>query len=220
MSDEQSSGVPFGTGYSAEPEPSFTVSAVPVSIPNAETLPAISMWQPYASLMFVWDRERGEFAKAFETRSHKLPDRLINEWVIIHATAKFAPEESITSALNDLCYDMFGCGYNYSLPRGAAIGRVRFGVPVPTGELAAFQPETEIAAGDWTPGRWAWPVMEAELFAMPVPMKGAQGWWRCPASAIEAQRAETVKLDSVHESAVGSEASETPQNTPKETSHD
>jgi hypothetical protein len=40
MSDEQSSGVPFGTGYSAEPEPSFTVSAVPVSIPNAETLPA------------------------------------------------------------------------------------------------------------------------------------------------------------------------------------
>jgi hypothetical protein len=30
-----SSGVPFGTGYSAEPEPSFTGSAVPVSIPNA-----------------------------------------------------------------------------------------------------------------------------------------------------------------------------------------
>jgi hypothetical protein len=35
MSDEQSLGVPFGPGYSAEPEPSFTVSAVPVSIPNA-----------------------------------------------------------------------------------------------------------------------------------------------------------------------------------------
>jgi hypothetical protein len=179
------------------------------TIAIAESIPAISMWQPYASLMFAWDRERGEFAKAFETRSHKLPDRLINEWVVIHATAKFAPETFLTDALRDLCYDMFGCGYNYSLPRGAAIGRVRFGVPVPTGELAAYQPETEIAAGDWTPGRWAWPVMETDLLAMPVPMKGAQGWWRCPASAIEARSDETRSGSAEGESAAPS--GETPR---------
>jgi hypothetical protein len=37
MTDKpQDTGVPpSGSGYSAEPEPSFTVSAVPVSIPNA-----------------------------------------------------------------------------------------------------------------------------------------------------------------------------------------
>src|SRR5207245_1233362 len=115
-----------------------------VSQSNAAFLPAISMWQPYASLMFVWDRERGEFAKANETRSHKLPDALINEWVVIHATAKFAPDSLLTEGLMDLCYDMFGCGYNHSLPRGAVIGLVRFGIPVPTGEAAPFQPESEI----------------------------------------------------------------------------
>lgn len=146
-------------------------------------LPVISMWQPFASLMFTWDRERGEFAKAFETRGFRLPDRLINERVAIQATAKFPAAKHISKALNDLCYDLFGCGYNYSLPFGAIIGVVRFGAPVPTGELAPFQCETELAAGDWAPGRWAWPVMEAEALAQPVPAKGKQGWW-----SIEAER--------------------------------
>jgi hypothetical protein len=148
-------------------------------------MPAISLWQPFASLIFAWDRERGNFAKCFETRGFKLPTRLIGQEVAIHATAKFPAAKHISKALNDLCYDLWGCGYNYSLPFGAVIGKVRFGASIPTAEECAFQPDTEIAAGDWTPGRWAWPIIETKAWD-PTPMKGRQGWWRFPVGPADA----------------------------------
>lgn len=169
-------------------------------IPGEALIPVISMWQPYASLLFAWDRDRGEFAKAYETRGFPLPPRLIGQPVAIHATAKFAPERVLTEPLTDLCYDMFGCGYNFSLPRGAIIGVVEFGRPYLTASLRADQPPSEIVAGDWSDGRWAWPVISADRLVQPIPAKGRQGWWRHSASAIEARRAETG-TGSVHESA-------------------
>jgi hypothetical protein len=149
------------------------------------TVPAISMWQPFASLLFTWDRERGEMAKAFETRSFKLPARLIGQRVAVHATAKFPAAKHLSEELNDLCYQLWGCGYNYSLPFGAILGTVRFGAAGPTDEAAPFQPESEIAAGDWTLGRWAWPVLEAAPLVCPIPMKGKQGWWSVPAPMLD-----------------------------------
>lgn len=153
-----------------------------------EPLPVISMWQPFASLLFAWDLDRGDFAKCYETRKFKLPARLIATPVVIHATAKFPAARHISKALNDLCYDMWGCSYNYSLPFGALIGVVRFGAPVPTGEAAAFQHDTEIAAGDWAPGRWAWPVLSAEPLPTPIPAKGKQGWWKIGPALIDQAR--------------------------------
>ena len=147
-------------------------------------MPAISMWQPFASLLFAWDRERGDMAKCFETRSFKLPTRLVGQRVAIHATAKFPAAKHISEALNDYCYQLWGCGYNYSLPFGALLGTVRFDASVPTDEERARQPATEIAAGDWTPERWAWPVIEADALKVPVPMKGKQGWWRIPVPTL------------------------------------
>lgn len=153
----------------------------------AERVPVISMWQPFASLCFAWDRERGDFAKCNETRGFRLPSRLIGQCVAIQATAKFPAARHISAALNDLCYGLWGCGYNYSLPFGAIIGTVKFGAPVPTGEAAPFQPDTEIAAGDWSSGRWAWPILAAEPLATPVPAKGKQGWWSIPAACLKAR---------------------------------
>lgn len=144
-------------------------------------LPVISLWQPFASLMFEWDRERGQTVKSHETRGFKLPDKLIGQWVAIHATAKFPAARYISDDLNALCYERFGCAYNYSLPFGAILGIVRFGAAIPTGEAAPFQHEDEITAGDWTPGRWAWPVLEAKKLGTPLPAKGKQGWWRSTA---------------------------------------
>lgn len=150
----------------------------------AGDVPVISMWQPYASLLFAWDRERGKFAKVFETRGFKLPGRLIGQRVAIHATKRFAPEAAITPELNDLCYDVFGCSYNHSLPRASIIGVVTFRASLETASERHRQPSTEIAAGDWSDGRWAWPVMSADPLATPVPAKGKQGWWRFPAHLL------------------------------------
>ena len=147
---------------------------------GGDLLPVISLWQPFASLIFEWDRQRGDFVKAHETRGFKLPDRLIGQHVAIHATATFPARRFISSALNDLCYDRFGCAYDISLPFGQIIGIVRFDPPKPTEELARYQPEDEITAGDWTPGRWAWPIISAIRLREPIPAKGKQGWWKHP----------------------------------------
>lgn len=147
---------------------------------GSDLMPVISLWQPFASLIFEWDGERGDFVKAHEARGFKLPDRLIGEHVAIHATAKFPARRFISSALNDLCYHRFGCAYDISLPFGQIIGIVRFGEPKPTEEIARFQPADEIAAGDWEPGRWAWPILSAIRLAEPLTAKGKQGWWKHP----------------------------------------
>lgn len=147
-------------------------------------VPVISMWQPFASLVFQWDHERGDYAKCYETRSFKLPVRLVEQWVGIHATAKFPAAKHIGECLNDLCYDMWGCGYNFKLPFGALIGLVRFGEAVLTDAEAHHQCETEIAAGDWSPGRYAWPIIEATRLPTPITMKGKQGWWSVDADAL------------------------------------
>lgn len=146
--------------------------------------PVISLWQPFASLLFTWDRERGDMAKCFETRSFKLPQRLVGQRIAIHATAKFPASKHISEDLHELCYDLWGCSYNFALPFGAILGTVRFDASIPTAEERAFQPESEIAAGDWTPGRWAWPVIEADGLKSPIPMKGKQGWWSVPAEML------------------------------------
>lgn len=161
------------------------------SIPTAEWLPVLSMWQPYASLLFEWDRDRGEFFKAWETRSFKLPERFVGKPILIHATAKLAPQKFLSRELCDACYDAFGCAWNFSLPRGAVIGIVQFERCLPTEDVAPYQPASEIAAGDWSPGRWAWHALSAERLPMPIPAKGMQGWWRFPASAMSAGTAET-----------------------------
>jgi hypothetical protein len=148
-------------------------------------MPVISMWQPYASLLFAWDSERGDHAKAFETRGFKMPDRLIGQRIAIHATKAFAPNSALTEPLMDLCYDMFGCSYNHSLPRAAIIGVVSFGRSRRSEDERRFQPESEIAAGDWSDDRWVWPVMSCDLLREPVPAKGKQGWWRFDRREIE-----------------------------------
>ncbi|WP_305096433.1 hypothetical protein [Croceibacterium aestuarii] len=167
-----------------------SVSALRASVPSSD-MPVISMWQPYASLLFAWDSSVGDFAKAFETRRFRLPERLIGKPIAIHATQRFAPDSAITPMLHDLCYDMFGCAYNHSLPRGAIIGVVEFARARRTEDERAHQPESEIAAGDWGDGRWAWPVMRADLLREPIQAKGKQGWWRFPAQAMSAGTAET-----------------------------
>jgi hypothetical protein len=54
-------------------------------------VPVISLWQPFASLIFTWDRDLGEFAKAFETRGFKLPTRLIGQRAAVRSWQRGLP---------------------------------------------------------------------------------------------------------------------------------
>ena len=138
------------------------------------TYPAITLWQPWASLIFTGD-------KRHETRGFRLPDRLIGEVVAIHAASRQLP--GINGRLATLLRDRFASdALRYPLPRGEVLGVVRFGSPRPTDPDVAGHAvpssEADRIAGDWAPGRYAWPIVLAQALSEPIPAKGRQGWWK------------------------------------------
>lgn len=147
-------------------------------------VPVITLWQPWASLCFV---EQSGLRKCWETRGYYAPAKYVGRDIAIHAAAAFPASKHITAELNDLAYDAFGCGYNYSLPRGAILGLVTLGQPVPVETVRDDLTEEERAAGIYTDGRYAWPLSNPRALATPLPAKGKQGWWSIEASALTAQ---------------------------------
>lgn len=134
--------------------------------------PIISLWQPYASLIFAG-------AKLHETRGYKPPLKYVGGFIGIHATAKFPPAKLIGEELHELCMDVFGCSYNYSLPQGAILGVARLSGGLSTNEAKPAD-EADLAAGDWTADRYAWPLSDIIKLEKPIPAKGKQGWWKYP----------------------------------------
>jgi len=136
---------------------------------------AVSLWQPYASLIFAMIEDRA--VKPTETRCWELPVWMINERGIVHAAkTKRGMGRGMPEELHELCMDVFGCGYIYSLPYGAALGTAVFGKARPMPEAQPASDEDRIA-GDWTAGRWAWPLTQPRAFKEPVPMRGFQRFW-------------------------------------------
>lgn len=134
------------------------------------SIPVISLWQPWASLIFAR-------VKIHETRSKPAPAKYIGQRIGIHATAKFPPLAAISSDLHELCMDYFGCHYNYSLQQGAILGTVRLVMCLPTTDALPVNSD-DLIAGDWRPGRYAWKLSDPVLFPLPILAKGKQGWWQ------------------------------------------
>lgn len=141
-------------------------------------LPIISLWQPFASLIFARMPGGDNYVKQHETRSFCPPAKYVGSCVGIHATAKFPPLKLIPEDLHELCMDVFGCSYNYTLPQGVILGVVRIHAARPTGGAVPW--DEDRIAGDWTLGRFAWPLSVVAKFESPIPAKGKQGWWKFP----------------------------------------
>lgn len=126
----------------------------------------LSLWQPYASLLFK--------VKRHETRSWKWPDKLLNVPISIHATAGMP--RVIRTELDPVCCDHFGADWRSTLPRGAILGTVTMTASGPT---VSTPPESaeDVYAGDWDPGRFATRVGSRSIWARPIPAKGQQGFW-------------------------------------------
>lgn len=138
-------------------------------------IPVISLWQPFASLIF--ELRGGVPIKQHETRGREPPLKYIGGFIGVHATAKFPPLRLIGEELHELCMDTFGCSYNYSLPQGAILGVARLSGGLSTAERRPADDADRIA-GDWSEGRFAWPLSDVQKFAIPIPAKGKQGWWK------------------------------------------
>jgi hypothetical protein len=132
---------------------------------------AISLWQPWASLMAMG-------AKRFETRSY--PTKVFGRGdLAIHAAKKkdtaclgLCLTEPFKTALLNAGFELIG-----DLPFGAvvAIGKLVacHRVEDVRGEVSA----TELAFGDWRDGRFAWEWELTERLETPIPAIGKQGFW-------------------------------------------
>jgi activating signal cointegrator 1 len=144
---------------------------MPLSADPRHTLPALSLWQPWATLVAIG-------AKRNETRSWSTS---YEGPLAIHATKgnldrEVLDAESFRRALA-----------GRELPRGAVLavgwldGCVRTASLVGTGLS-----DQEMAFGDYTPGRWAWLFARVIELSQPVPARGAQGMWTWESPCQEA----------------------------------
>lgn len=136
------------------------------------TLPAISLWQPWASLLFT-----DPPAKIHETRHWPAPFRLLGARIAIHAAMRLPQVEP---ELAELCADRFGADWRRTLPRGAIVGTAiltrctRMG---PRHDQAQPASPADRLCGDWTDDRWAWRLTDRKPLASPIVMPGRQGWF-------------------------------------------
>lgn len=140
-------------------------------------LPAISLWQPWASLIFTGD-------KLHETRAYPPPAKHLGQRIAIHAARRLPTEDEVKLGLHLLCEHNWGArsAWRTTLPRGVILGTALLVEAIKTDHR---QPgPVDLVAGDWSRGRWAWQLGDVQALREPVPWKGKQGWFAVPESAL------------------------------------
>lgn len=137
-------------------------------------LPAISLWQPWASLCFVTPR-----AKVNETRHWLYPARVHGQQFAMHA-AKRCERLLDHPRLASLCCELFGPDWVDTLPRGGFIGKATLRGWVRADSSKPWNgadDEIDFLCGNWEPGRYGWRLEDPVPFTTPIPARGQQGWW-------------------------------------------
>lgn len=132
---------------------------------------AISLWQPYASLV-------ASGLKTIETRHWQPPRALIGKPIVIHAAKRWTSEEiAITSAFMQRFPSVRAAFHNtLDLPLGAVLVAVKLVACIPSESLINLSDE-ERAFGNYAPGRYGWKLEIIKLPEKPIPAKGGQGFW-------------------------------------------
>lgn len=166
---------------------------------------ALSLWQPWASLMLIPDpghplgcathEHRGQrfherAAKSFETRSWSTNHRGA---LLIHAAKRWTAdqrilccEEPFHSVLTSAGLSSYPADDETTLPLGAILGYVDLIGCERTHGVARLLPwdAQELAFGDYGAGRFAWECTSPRRFAEPIPYRGAQGLFDVPTEVV------------------------------------
>jgi hypothetical protein len=148
------------------------------------SLPAITLWQPWASLV-----ARG--AKPFESRSWAPPRWLIGRRVAIHAAARPVTRTADPAYAATIAAALGNTGGVRAVPRGAIVCTARLAGAYRLGSgtvgraaiVATVDGSPPLAAiptdpfGDYGEGRWVWHLVEIAPLDPPIAAKGRQGWW-------------------------------------------
>jgi hypothetical protein len=137
---------------------------------------ALSLHQPFASLLLT---PAGKPVKTHETRKWKLPVPYVGSEFLIHAAKRPVSDSELSIELNWLCRYLFGDDWITTLPRGGFLGRAQFNGFRRIGEMGGATYEAnDVLCGDFTPGRYAWGVVNAVALPALIPYRGQQGFFK------------------------------------------
>lgn len=143
----------------------------------------ISLHQPWASALFVPDETSWHAVKLHETRGRPMPNHYNHHWVGIHAaknqaihTRRAWAQLVEASPQTKVLFGDEGFAKFEDLPFGCVIGKVMFSQSISADRYAGSKDPT-MAWGDYSKGRFAWPVVQFELFETPIQTLGRQGWF-------------------------------------------
>ncbi len=132
---------------------------------------AISIWQPWASLIAVG-------AKRYETRGWPTKYR---GPIAIHAARAWNSEISAAcddERISDKLSRLYGWPiHKIRLPLGCIVAVGFLAEVVRTDDLPFQRIDAEFRFGNFMPGRWAWRIEYVERFKEPLPATGRQGLW-------------------------------------------
>jgi activating signal cointegrator 1 len=126
----------------------------------------LSIKQPYAQLAVMG-------SKRIETRPMRTNYRGV---LYIHASQDF--HKGLMRLVSAYPFREYIKKMAHELTTGAIIGRVQLvGCVLIDDNFKATVSEHERAFGDYTNGRFAWLIEDAQLFNKPIPAKGQLGIW-------------------------------------------
>lgn len=136
---------------------------------HTPTIKALSLWQPWASLMAAG-------VKRHETRHWATAYR---GPIAVHA----AKTLDLAGAPDLLCEAVHGPYWSRDLPRGVVIAVGRLTACDPAERVADHLTPADRAAGNFARGRFAWRVEDVRRLVEPIPLIGRQGLfnWTLPA---------------------------------------
>ena len=160
----------FGSEYSTSTPSASVTEFSGNSTTNSNTVKAISLWQPWASLIPLG-------LKQYETRSWKTKYR---GKLLICSTTKFtkAQYQQYLKICNEIDLPAWD---ETNFPRGCALAICHLTDCIEiTPEFIAQQSETEILCGDWQVGRYAWKLENIQPLIEPFAVKGKQKLFNVP----------------------------------------
>lgn len=130
---------------------------------------ALTLWQPYASLIAIG-------AKSYETRSWQTDYR---GKLAIHAGKRWKDDQiklCYKQPIRDLLKEA-GFGKASELPRGAVVAVTELQGIAPTEGLRGQVGELERALGNYRNGRFGWRLLLEHRLDTPAPATGNRGLW-------------------------------------------
>lgn len=146
------------------------------------TLPALTIWQPWASLIMAG-------AKPVEWRGWAAPRWVIGHRIAIHAGARPARTDEIadiierlndeeSSLVAEIARPLLVRVHTRSWPLSSVLGTAIIGAPIPVIDWLNVHAAGFLDSDRIDHSKFAWPLTAIERFEPPIPVRGAQGFWR------------------------------------------